>query len=347
VLSSSFHQGGSLSYGRDSNPTWEPLEEVVGALEGGEAVAFASGMAAIAAVLTRLPAGAPVVYPSGAYSGTRRLIGELVRRGEIVAKAVDVTDTEAALEACRECPGGLMWVESPTNPLLGIADIAALCEGAHRLGVIVVVDNTFATPLLQRPLDLGADVVVHSATKLLAGHSDVLLGLVVSRDQELLGATREVRSMHGAVPGPFEAWLVLRGVRTLSVRLEKAQTNAAELAKRLAADSRVTEVMYPGLESHCGHELAARQMSGGFGTMISFVVAGTGDAAERAETVVASTRLATAATSLGGVETLIERRGRWAGEEALPPALIRLSVGIEDLEDLWSDLDDALSRAGP
>jgi cystathionine gamma-synthase len=355
VLSSSFHQGGELSYGRESNPTWEPLEEVIGWLEGGHARAFASGMAAISAVLERLPTGSPVVYPAGAYSGTRRLLGELSAAGRVVCVAADVTDTEATLEACRHATAvvsrgsGLLWLESPTNPLLGIADLRALADGAHDLGMEVAADNTFATPLLQRPLELGVDIVVHSATKLLAGHSDVLLGLTVAAREDLLEELSEFRTVRGAVPGPFEAWLVLRGVRTLAVRLQRAQANAGELARRLVTDTRVHGVRYPGLPEDPGHELAARQMRG-FGTMIAFEItdgaAPPEQAAKLAEAVVDATRLATAATSLGGVETLIERRGRWAGEAGLPPTLIRLSVGIEDVDDLWADLDSALRVAG-
>jgi cystathionine gamma-synthase len=232
----------------------------------------------------------------------------------------------------------LLWLESPTNPLLAVADLEALIAGAHRLGMDVAVDNTFATPLRQRPLDFGADVVVHSATKLLSGHSDVVLGAAVSARADVIAALENRRSLHGAIAGPWDAWLVLRGMRTLAVRIDRAEANAAELAIRLGGHRAVTAVRYPGLPDHPGHQLAARQMRG-FGTMVAFDVVG---GAAGADAVTGAVRLATAGTSLGGVETLIERRGRWAGEQALPPGLLRLSVGIEDVDDLWRDLDAAL-----
>jgi cystathionine gamma-synthase len=236
----------------------------------------------------------------------------------------------------------LLWLESPTNPLLAIADVAELAAGAHALGMDVVVDNTFASPLLQRPLDLGADAVVHSATKILSGHSDVVLGAVATRRPELVATLVRRRSLHGAVAGPWEAWLALRGIRTLALRLDRGQSNAADLAHRLSAHPAVRTVRYPGLPSHPGHDVASRQMSG-YGTMVSFDVHGGADAAEA---VCSRLRLLTVATSLGGVETTIERRGRWEGEEALPPGLLRMSVGIEDVEDLWRDLDGALGGRG-
>ncbi len=357
MLSATFYQDGRLTYGRDGNPTWESLEEVLGGLEGGSALVFASGMAAVAAVMELLPVPGRVLVAGDAYSGTRRFLGDVAGRGRLHFRTVDVADANATLAACAEiidAPGqplgdkrqfggrGLLWLESPTNPLLGVADLGRLIPGAHQVGLDVAVDNTFATPLLQRPLDAGADVVVHSATKLLAGHSDVVLGAAVSRRPDVLEGLALRRSLHGAIAGPWEAWLALRGVRTLAVRLDRAQGNAGELARRLTAHPRVGKVYYPGLAQHVGHELAGRQMRG-FGTIVSFEVVG---GAEAAEAAVAATRLATAGTSLGGVETLIERRGRWAAEEGLPPGLVRMSVGIEDIEDLWSDIDAAL-RASP
>jgi cystathionine gamma-synthase len=207
---------------------------------------------------------------------------------------------------------------------------------------LVAADNTFATPLLQRPLDLGVDVVVHSVTKLLSGHSDVVLGAAVTRRADLVRALALRRSLHGAVPGPLEAWLALRGVRTLAVRLQRAQANASELAHRLAAHPAVERVRYPGLPEHPGHELAVKQMRG-FGAMVAFEARG---GAEAAEEVCSRVRVCVHATSLGGVETLIERRGKWASESYLPPGLVRLSVGIEDVEDLWSDLGGALTALG-
>lgn len=355
VLSSTFHQGGDATYGRDGNRTWEALEAAIGGLERGQCTTFASGLASIAAVLESLPVPGRVVVPADAYNGTRRFLADVAARGRLRYRTVDIADTDATLAACAEMAqtpgrpsgdggfgsGGLLWLESPTNPLLGIADLEALCAGAHRLGIDVAVDNTFATPLLQRPLDLGADVVVHSATKMLAGHSDVLLGAAVTRRADVHAQLATRRSLHGAIPGPWEAWLVLRGIRTLHVRLERAQANAAVLAERLAAHAAVTLVRYPGLPDHPGHALAARQMAG-FGAMVAFEVDGGADVAEAVASGVA---LATAGTSLGGVETLIERRGRWSGEQGLPPGLLRLAVGIESVDDLWADLASALDRA--
>ncbi len=355
VLSSTFHQGGDPVYGRDGNPTWDALETAVGGLEGGDAVAFASGLAAIASVIETLPVVGRVVVAGDAYSGTRRFLADVAGRGRLRFRTTEVADTEATLAACagmvqapnrpsrREgfADGGLLWLESPTNPLLAVADLPALIDGAHSLGLDVAVDNTFATPLLQQPLDLGADVVVHSATKLLSGHSDVVLGMAVTRRPDVLAALRLRRSLHGAAAGPFEAWLTLRGLRTLAVRLDRAQASAGDLARRLVGHPGVTSVRYPGLPSDPGHDRASVQMRG-FGAMVAFEVAGGPGAAEAVSTGV---RVATAATSLGGVETLIERRGRWVMEEDLPPALLRLSVGIEDVEDLWEDLDRAISEA--
>lgn len=360
-MTSTYRQGGELTYGRDGNPTWEAFEEVIGSLEGGSCLLFASGMGAIAGILECLPVPGRVVVAGDAYSGTRRFLGDVAGRGRLRFQTVDVTDTASVLEACAavaSAPGvragsgfgqnGLLWLESPTNPLLAIADLMQLCAGAHEVGMDVAVDNTFATPLLQRPLDLGADVVAHSATKAISGHSDVILGAVVTRRDDVLAALADRRSLHGAIAGPWEAWLGLRGIRTLAVRLERAQHNAGELAERLAAHPVVGRVLYPGLPGHPGHALARRQMSG-FGTMIAFEVggaalgAGAGEVAALAEAVVGRVRLLTPGTSLGGVETLLERRGRWQAEGHLPPGLIRLSVGIEHVEDLWDDLEQALS----
>lgn len=272
VLSSTFHQGGELIYGRDANPTWAALEDAVGALEGGAAVAFASGMGAISALLEMLPTPGRVVVAADAYNGTRRWLIDAASRGRLRFRTVDVARTAEVLDVCAEVvggpnrpsgrsgewgSGGLLWLESPTNPLLAIADLPALCAGAHALGMGVVVDNTFATPLLQTPLALGADAVVHSATKLLAGHSDVLAGLVATARPELVDRLRTRRSLHGAVLGPWEAWLTLRGLRTLAVRLERAQANAAVLAERLGHHGAVDVVRYPGLPSDPGHALAS------------------------------------------------------------------------------------------
>jgi cystathionine gamma-synthase len=319
VLSSTYHAEGERTYGRDDNPTWEAFEEAVGALEGGRAVCFASGLAAIAAVVETVPAGAVVVAERASYSGTRRLLADLGSRGRLEGRLVDTTDVDATLDAL---PGAaLLWLESPSNPLCQVADLAALCAGARRAGVAVAVDNTVATPLRQRPLDLGADVVVHSATKQLSGHSDVLMGVIATRDDQWVERLRARRSLHGAAPGPMEVYLALRGVRTLHVRLERAEANAEELARRLGEHPAVERVRWPG-----------------FGWLLSFELA----SQEAADKLCAAVRLIVHATSLGGVETLIERRGRWAMETYLPPSLVRLSVGIEHVEDLWADLAQAL-----
>lgn len=336
VLASTFHAGGPVGYGRDGNPTWESLEEVLAALEGGErALAFASGMAAVAAVLETVPVGAAVVYLAHGYTGTRELL-KGAPRGRFELRPVDIIDTEQAVAAC--AGAALLWVESPTNPMMDVADIPALVAGAHRHGAVVAVDNTFATPLVQRPLELGADVVVHSVTKFLSGHSDLVMGATVTRHEELCDRLIRHRRVHGAVPGPMEAFLALRGVRTLAVRMERAQANAQELAIRLAGHPAVTRVRYPGLPDDPGHDRALAQMAGP-GAVLAFEVRGGSAAAEAAAK---ATRLIVHATSLGGVETTMERRARYAAETATPPSLLRLSAGCEDVEDLWDDLQRSL-----
>lgn len=336
VFASAYHAGGPIAYARDGNPSWEALEAAIGTLEGGSALAFASGMAAIAAVLDTLPNGARVVAPATGYSGTRVLLRDAGPAGRWHVTFVDPTDTGAVLAAAADA--ALVWLESPTNPLNGVVDLPAVIAGAHERGAVVAVDNTFATPLLQRPLELGADVVVHSVTKLLAGHSDVVLGATVTRDDARCEALRRHRSAYGAIPGPMESYLALRGVRTLALRVERAQANAQVLARRLDAHPCVTRVRYPGLPDDPGAERAARQMDGP-GSMLAFEVAGD---ATVAEAVAKATRLIVHATSLGGIETTMERRARWPEESAIPPTLLRMSVGCEDVEDLWRDLERAL-----
>ncbi len=360
VLSSTYHQGAARIYAREGDPVSDALESAVGGLEGGEAVAFATGIAAVAAVVEMLPVPGRVVVGADAYNGTRALLSDLASRGRLRVRLVDLADTAAVLAACAELAGspgrpsgqeadfgagGLLWVESPSNPLLAVADLPALVAGAHGLGFDVAADNTFSTPVLSQPLLAGADVVVHSATKALGGHSDALLGVAVSSRPELVAGLRRRRTLHGAVPGPWETWLVLRGIRTLSLRVERSQANAVELARRLRDHPAVERVHYPGLPEDPGYERMGAQMAGP-GFVVSFVVRpGALGAAETAEAVTSGVRLATAATSLGGVETLIERRGRIPGEEHLPPGLLRCSVGIEGLEDIWSDLDHAIRAA--
>jgi cystathionine gamma-synthase len=342
ALASTYRAGGDgPHYGRDGNPTWTALEDAIGALEGGSALAFSSGMAAAAAVFDGLPAGAVVIAPARGYHGVRRLLADAASRGHLRVRLADVSAGPETITMCRGAD--LLWIESPTNPLLDLADIALLADGARAAGARVAVDNTLATPLLQRPLDLGADVVVHSASKLLSGHSDLVMGAAVTRDPQMAASLAARRSVGGAVPGPLEAFLALRGLRTLPLRLERAQASAGELAGRLSAHPAVAAVRYPGLPGAPGHELAARQMQG-FGTMLAFEVH---DGAEAADAVCDAVRLIVPATSLGGVETMIERRARWPGEELTPPGLLRLSVGLEHVEDLWQDLEAALAAVRP
>lgn len=336
AFASTYHAGGPVAYARDGNRSWDALEEVLGALEGGSALAFASGMAAIAAVFDTLPVGARVVLPVAGYSGTRVLVRDAGPPGRWAPVFVDVTDTAAVLAAAEGA--ALVWLESPTNPLNGVVDLPAVIAGAHDRGALVAVDNTYATPLLQQPLALGADVVVHSVTKLLAGHSDVVLGATVTADAARCDALRRHRSAYGAIPGPMEAFLALRGIRTLDVRLQRAQANAGVLAARLAEHPTVARVRYPGLPDDPG-AARTRAQAAGPGTMVAFEVHG---GAAAAEATARATRLIVHATSLGGVESTMERRARWPEDAGVPPALLRLSVGCEAVEDLWADLERAL-----
>jgi cystathionine gamma-synthase len=300
-------------------------------------VTFSSGMAAVAAVLERLPLGAVVVAPTVAYMGVRDLLAERDAAGRLSVRLVDVTDTDAVLAAC--AGAALLWIESPTNPLLDVADVPALCAGARRAGALSVVDNTLASPVLQRPLELGADVVVHSATKFIGGHSDLLMGAAVAADPELARELLHARETMGATPGALEAFLALRGVRTLPLRVRRAQESAGELAHRLRDHPEVTAVRYPGLTDDPGYERARRHMDGP-GAMVAFEVRG---GAARADAVCAAVEVFSHATSLGGVESLIERRARYPQERVVPEALLRASVGCEHHEDLWRDLEGALA----
>lgn len=323
TMASTYVAGGDLEYGRYANPTWTAFEEAFGALEGGRCLSWASGLAAVDAVLDLVGHGERVVAPRHAYNGLTMQLGDLEMRGRIQAHLVDIEDTAAVVAACEDA--SLVWLESPTNPALEVADLPPIIEAAHAAGAYVVVDNTFATPLLQRPLDLGADLVVHSATKYAAGHSDALLGATVTRDDQLHAVLKGRRDLLGAVPGTLEAWLALRGLRTLPLRLERACANAEVLVERLRAHSRVEGVRYPG-----------------FGAIVGMEVAG---GAAAADLVTHSTSLWVHATSLGGVESTFERRRRWKSEPSgIPEGLVRLSVGIEDVEDLWADLSAALDR---
>jgi len=323
TMASTYIAGGEPEYGRYGNPTWSGFEEALGALEGGRCLAFSSGLAAVATILDLVGQDALVVAPTHAYHGCVAQLADLESRGRVRAALVDISDTDAVVSACDDA--AMLWIESPTNPALEVADLPALIAAAHGAGAVAVVDNTFATPLLQRPLELGADLVVHSATKYLAGHSDAVMGAIVARDDGLHDVLLHRRGLLGAIPGTLETWLALRGLRTLHVRFERAQANAAVLADRLAEHAAVSEVRYPG-----------------FGAIVAPVVAGGADAADL---LTHSTSLWVHATSLGGVESTFERRRRWRTEAAtIPEGLVRMSVGIEDVEDLWSDLRQALDR---
>jgi cystathionine gamma-synthase len=333
-------------YSRSANPTRGALEECLAALEGGtRALSFASGMAAEDALLRAvLQPGKHVLIPHDAYGGTFRLVDKVFQRWGVTYQPVPGCDPAAVRDALAVRPARLLWVETPSNPLLSIADIAALAAIAHDGGALLVVDNTFASPYLQQPLLLGADVVVHSTTKYLGGHSDVVGGALVVADAGLGEQLAYLQNATGSPGGPFDAWLTLRGVRTLGVRMDRHCQNAQRVAEMLASHPAVTRVHYPGLVSHPGHEVAAKQMRG-FGGIVSFQVGGGEDAAVA---VCDRARVFTLAESLGGVESLIEHPGRMTHASAagsaleVPADLIRLSVGIETGDDLLADLRAAL-----
>jgi cystathionine gamma-synthase len=333
-------------YSRTANPTRGALEECLAALEGGtRSLAFASGMAAEDCLLrTVCRPGDHVLIPGDAYGGTYRLIDKVFQAWGVTYRPVPVSDPAAVRNALQDRPARVVWIETPTNPLLSIADITALADIAHEAGALLVVDNTFASPYLQQPLALGADVVVHSTTKYLGGHSDVVGGALVLADADLAENIAFSQNATGAAGGPFDAWLTLRGIRTLGVRMDRHCENAQRVADMLAAHPKVAEVFYPGLASHPGHEVAAKQMNG-FGGIVSFRSAG-GEA--EAVALCGRTRLFTLGESLGGVESLIEHPGRMTHASAagsaleVPPDLVRLSVGIETCEDLLEDLRSAL-----
>jgi cystathionine gamma-synthase len=335
---------GGYEYSRSANPTRDALQECIAALEGGTlGFAFASGLAAEDTLLrTVLAPGDHMVTPDDAYGGTFRLIDQVVTRWGVEHTPVDLTDLDAVSQAVR-ADTRVVWCETPTNPLLGVADIAALATIAHEAGALLVVDNTFATPYLQQPLALGADVVVHSTTKYCGGHSDVVGGALVVDDTDLAERITFHQNALGAVAGPFDAWLTLRGLKTLAVRMDRHCDNAERVATYLDSHPAVRQVIYPGLVDHPGHEVAAKQMKR-FGGMVSFRVAD--EAAALA--VCDRTTVFTLAESLGGIESLIEHPGRMthasvAGSALeVPGDLVRLSVGIEDADDLIADLERAL-----
>jgi len=332
-------------YSRSANPTRTALEECIAALEDGtRGFAFASGLAAEDTLLRALTApGDHVVIPDDAYGGTYRLFDKVHARWGLDYDPAPVADTDAVRAAIRPGITRMVWVETPTNPLLGIADIEALAAVAHEAGALLVVDNTFASPYLQQPLRLGADVVVHSTTKYAGGHSDVVGGAVVVRDEAAADSIAFHQNAMGAVAGPFDCWLVLRGLRTLALRMERHSDNAERVVQFLQSRPEVSNVLYPGIPGHRGHDVAAKQMRR-FGGMVSFQMAAGEEAAVR---VVDHTELFTLAESLGGVESLIEHPGRMthasvAGSPLeVPGDLIRISVGIETADDLLADLERA------
>jgi cystathionine gamma-synthase len=322
IFSSTYHAGGPVGYGRYGNESWSALETAIGELEGGATLSFSSGMAAISAVFSILPIGAPIVASNQGYSGVMGLLNQFQASGRLEVRFVEITNTEEVIAAMKGA--ALVWLESPTNPCLDVADLPTLITAAKKLGIGVGVDNTFATPLVQKPLTMGADIVMHSVTKFLAGHSDVVLGSLSTNDEALFKRLDEARRFNGSIPGPFEAWLAVRGIRSFPVRFRAAESNAKDLVTRLSKHPKITKVRYPG-----------------FGAVISFEVDGT---AEDAEKVCESSQLITHATSLGGIESLWERRRRWALESpSVPEQLIRLSVGCEHIDDLWSDIQQALT----
>jgi cystathionine gamma-synthase len=351
-LSTTFKQDGvgglrgGYEYSRSANPTRTALQEALAALEqGSRGMAFASGLAAEDTLLrTVCEPGSHVVLGGDAYGGTFRLISKVLSRWGVEHTPADLNDRDALRAAMRPTTR-VIWTETPTNPLLNLADIALTAEVAHEAGALLVVDNTFASPYLQQPLTLGADVVVHSTTKYLGGHSDVVGGALVTADADLGERLAFNQNAMGAVAGPFDSWLVLRGIKTLGVRMDRHQENAARIAEFLLGHRDVTAVLYPGLPDHPGHDIAVKQMSG-FGGMLSFRVRG---GEEQALRICERAQLFTLAESLGGVESLIEHPGRMTHASAagspleVPADLVRLSVGIEDADDLLADLEQAMT----
>ncbi|MEX0810031.1 MAG: PLP-dependent aspartate aminotransferase family protein [Dongiaceae bacterium] len=328
-------------YSRFHHPNWEQAEKLLAELEGGaEALLFASGIASVSAIVETLRPGERVVAQESIFWGTRLRFQEFAERWGIV---LTVVPGSGLIEAIAAAPTKLVWFETPANPTWEIIDIAAVSEAAHKAGALSVVDSTAASPVLTRPIEHGADIVMHSATKYLNGHSDVLAGaLVTARNDETWQRIRTLRGTTGNILGPFEAWLLLRGMRTLYLRVERASQSAQRVAEAMTRHPRVSHVMYPGLPDHPGHDIARRQMQGGFGGMVSIRIRGDGAAALRVAT---ATRLFRPATSLGGVESLIEHRATLEGAHgSVPPDLLRLSIGIEDADDLIADLDRALAQ---
>ena len=337
---------GGHTYSRDQNPTYDQAEALLARLEGGVgALLFSSGMAAATTVFETLAHGDHVVAPAHMYWTIRQWLQQMAASGRITLDLVPNGDHNALRALMRPGLTRIVWAETPSNPMCAVEDIAACAEIAHDAHAHLVVDSTVATPVFCRPLELGADLVMHSATKQLNGHSDVLAGALVSRSEdELWERVRQERAYRGAVVGPFEAWLLLRGMRTLFLRVPAAASNAQRVAEMLATHPLVAEVLYPGLPQHPGHAVAKRQMAGGFGMMLSFRPAG-GEAAARR--VVAALEVFRNATSLGGVESLVEHRFPVEGAgTSVPRDLVRLSLGIEAPDDLLADLQQALAAIG-
>jgi cystathionine gamma-synthase len=332
-------------YSRDDNPNYEDAEGLLNSLEGGAGcLLFASGMAAATAVLSALSHGSHVVMPEIVYWGVRKVASDIASAWGISVDYVENGDLQAIADKARGGQTKVIWIETPSNPTLAVTDIAGAAEIAQRIGAALVVDSTFATPVLTRPLELGADIVLHSATKYLNGHSDVIAGALVTRQRSLLWERIEtVREYGGAVLGPFEAWLLLRGMRTLFLRVRAQSETAMRIARHFEGHPAIKQVLYPGLPASPGHAVAARQMSGGFGGMLALRVNGTEAAAIR---VWGACKLFKSATSLGGVESLIEHRASVESPESrVPRDLLRLSVGIEDADDLIDDLEQGLKAA--
>lgn len=341
TLSSTYVHDTEKAYGRDGNDGWGAFEAAMGTLDGGFAVSYASGLAAATSIADLVPTGGTIVLPKAAYYGVTNIFARMEAHGRLKVRAVDAGNAEEVIAAAEGAD--VVWVESIANPTMVVADIPAIVEGVRDLGVLTVVDVTFATPLRQRPLALGADIVFHSATKLIGGHSDLLLGVAVCKSEDHAQFLATHRHDHGSVPGGIEAFLALRGLRSLAVRLDRAESNAAELARRLNTHESVTRVNYPGLSGDPQHEKASRVLPNGCGNMLSFELDAT---PEQSDEILSGLALLTHATSLGGVETAIERRTRWEAEVAagVPMTLCRVSVGIEDVEDLWEDLNAAIRR---
>jgi cystathionine gamma-synthase len=340
ALNSTFHEGGPIGYGRYGNESWSALEDAISVLEGGQTLIYGSGMAAISCVFSLLPHGAVITASHHGYQGTTTLLKQMHESGRLTVRFVDLADTEATLA---QIPGTqMLYLESPINPGIEVVDLPKLIAAGKAAGCGVAVDNTLASPMVQNPLAMGADIVIHSVTKYLSGHSDLLLGSTSTNDAALNVRLEQARRYGGAIAGPFEAWLALRGLRTFSLRMKKSQENAMDLAQRLVKHPAISRVRYPGLATDPYHERAKSFMKG-FGAVVSFEVTAT---VEQIDLMCNSSKLITNATSLGGVESLWERRRRWKTEsETIPENLIRFSVGIEHADDIWADIQSAMAAA--